>query len=70
MATSVPPSMPNASDLQSGSGIIAPRPKGKWATPEEWMAVKPIIRKMYLDENVPLKDVMAIMETQHNFHGT
>ncbi|KAM7191721.1 Clr5 domain containing protein, partial [Naviculisporaceae sp. PSN 640] len=60
--------MGEASDLQSG--IVAPRPKGKWATPDEWTAVKPVIRKMYLEDNVPLKDVMSIMETQHGFHGT
>ncbi|KAK4217535.1 hypothetical protein QBC37DRAFT_369959 [Rhypophila decipiens] len=67
MASLVPPSL-DSSDGQSETTAV--RPKGKWATTEEWVAVRPMIRKMYMEDNVPLKEVMAIMETQHGFHGT
>ncbi|KAK3321854.1 Clr5 domain-containing protein [Apodospora peruviana] len=46
------------------------RPQGKWATPDDWTAAKSTIKHLYMEENLPLKEVMAIMEEKHNFRGT
>ncbi|KAK3689536.1 hypothetical protein B0T22DRAFT_375373 [Podospora appendiculata] len=42
----------------------------KWAKPLDWVAVKSTIRQLYIDEKKTLKQLMAIMEIQHNFHAT
>jgi len=41
-----------------------------WATPEEWDAHQETIRRLYLDEKRPLKDVVVIMETHYGFRAT
>ena len=41
-----------------------------WATPEDWDAHQDTIRRLYLDEKRPLKDVVVIMETQYGFRAT
>ncbi|KAI1434806.1 Clr5 domain-containing protein [Xylaria sp. CBS 124048] len=41
-----------------------------WATPEDWDAHQETIRRLYLDEKRPLKDVVVIMETEYGFRAT
>ncbi|KAI1811071.1 hypothetical protein GGS20DRAFT_593566 [Poronia punctata] len=41
-----------------------------WATPEDWDAHQETIRRLYLDEKRPLKDVVVIMETHYGFRAT
>ncbi|KAI8632802.1 Clr5 domain-containing protein [Xylariaceae sp. FL1651] len=41
-----------------------------WATPEDWDAHQETIRRLYLDEKRPLKDVVVIMESQYGFRAT
>ncbi|KAK3939983.1 Clr5 domain-containing protein [Diplogelasinospora grovesii] len=42
----------------------------KWAKGPDWIVAKPIINRLYKDEQRTLKEVMAIMEMEHNFHAT
>jgi hypothetical protein len=43
----------------------------KWPTSEEdWEPHRARIRKLYLEEDRPLKEVMAIMEREHDFKAT
>ncbi|KAK3317766.1 hypothetical protein B0T19DRAFT_446709 [Cercophora scortea] len=42
----------------------------KWAKPLDWVVAKPTIKQLYIDEKKTLKQVMAIMEIQHNFYAT
>jgi Clr5 domain len=44
--------------------------KKRWAAPEDWEQYRTPIRKLYLEEDMPLKDVMAIMERRHGFYAT
>ncbi|KAI2639395.1 Clr5 domain-containing protein [Xylaria nigripes] len=41
-----------------------------WATPEAWDAHQETIRRLYLDEKRPLKDVVVIMESEYGFRAT
>ncbi|KAI1329946.1 Clr5 domain-containing protein [Xylariaceae sp. FL0255] len=41
-----------------------------WATPEDWDAHQGTIRRLYLDEKRPLKDVVVIMESEYGFRAT
>ncbi|KAH8165329.1 hypothetical protein CIB48_g2902 [Xylaria polymorpha] len=41
-----------------------------WATPEDWDAHQATIRRLYLDEKRPLKDVVVIMENDYGFRAT
>lgn len=43
----------------------------KWRISEEdWEAHRARIRELYLDEDRPLKEVMAIMKGEHDFKAT
>ncbi|KAI0476147.1 Clr5 domain-containing protein [Xylariaceae sp. FL0804] len=41
-----------------------------WASPEDWDYYQETIRRLYLDEKRPLKDVVVIMETEYGFRAT
>ncbi|KAI1755767.1 hypothetical protein F4782DRAFT_527127 [Xylaria castorea] len=41
-----------------------------WATPEDWDAHQDTIRRLYLDEKRPLKEVVVIMESEYGFRAT
>ncbi|KAI0188007.1 Clr5 domain-containing protein [Xylaria flabelliformis] len=41
-----------------------------WATPEDWDAHQETIRRLYLDEKRPLKEVVVIMESEYGFRAT
>ncbi|KAI1335358.1 Clr5 domain-containing protein [Xylariaceae sp. FL0016] len=41
-----------------------------WASPEDWDCYQETIRRLYLDEKRPLKDVVVIMETEYGFRAT
>lgn len=53
-----------------GDAAISIRPKGNWATREQWAAARPTVKQLYMEENIPLKQVMSIMEAQHNLYAT
>lgn len=40
------------------------------AAPSDWDAHQETIRALYLDQKKSLKEVMAIMESNHNFRAT
>jgi Clr5 domain len=43
----------------------------KWHTSEaDWEPHRALIRRLYLEEDRPLKDVMAFMEREHGFKAT
>ncbi|OLN97418.1 hypothetical protein CCHL11_00966 [Colletotrichum chlorophyti] len=42
------------------------RPKG----PDDWEAKKTMIKHFYLDENLPLREIVAIMANEHGFSAT
>lgn len=37
---------------------------------EPWTTYKPIIQRLYIEEQRPLKEVMQIMEAEHGFRST
>jgi len=41
----------------------------KWAEPRDWDQMKPAIKRLYLDQGMKLKDVIAEME-KSNFKAT
>ena len=41
-----------------------------YASLSEWDLVRPLIRRLYVDENKTLKEVMAIMTRDHGHQGT
>lgn len=45
-------------------------PPGNPPTPRDWEAYRAIFTRLYFTEGRKLRDVMAIMEGQHNFHAT
>jgi hypothetical protein len=36
----------------------------------DWVRLKGVIRALYIEKNLPLKDVRAIMEREHSFKAT
>lgn len=45
-------------------------PRRRWAESGDWDSVRSLITKMYKVEGRPLKEVMRIMETEHQFLAT
>ncbi len=37
---------------------------------EAWDAMKPLIKKLYIDDNMSLRQVMEILSEEHDFHPT
>lgn len=37
---------------------------------DPWTTYKPVIERLYIKENRPLKDVMQVMEAEHGFRST
>jgi hypothetical protein len=43
----------------------------KWpTTPQDWNEQRCLVKRLYLDENRTLKEVMSIMERNHGFKAT
>lgn len=42
-------------------------PRSMRPSPEEWVTHKEAIQRLYLEENLPLAEVVAIMARDHNF---
>ena len=42
----------------------------KWASLEDWERVKFLIRKLYVEEDRTLKEVMAIMSSKYGHNAT
>lgn len=45
-------------------------PRRRWAESGDWDPFRSLITKMYKVEGRPLKEVMRIMETEHQFLAT
>lgn len=45
-------------------------PRRRWAESGDWDSVRSLITKLYKVEGRPLKEVMRIMETEHQFLAT
>jgi hypothetical protein len=43
---------------------------GKWPSTEDWTRNQQLIKRLYVDEDRTLKDVMAIMERDHGHKAT
>lgn len=37
---------------------------------DPWTTYKPIIERLYIEENRPLREVMQVMEAEHGFRST
>jgi hypothetical protein len=46
------------------------QPRTEYAKPGDWEAQKPTIRRLYMDENAKLKDIVRIMADEHSFRAT
>ena len=44
--------------------------KNAWATPDDWERFRDTIKQLYLDQNKSLKEVMTMMDRDHDFHAT
>lgn len=42
----------------------------RYATEQDWAMHKTEIQRLYMDEELPLKEVMQIMNEKHNFRAT
>ncbi|KAL4890632.1 Clr5 domain-containing protein [Aspergillus ambiguus] len=61
MGGSVPPSALSASSSSSSSAIFRPRRS------DDWQEYRPVIEKLYRDDQLKLRDVKRIMEREYNF---
>lgn len=49
------------------NALATPQP---WPAQDRWAELRPIITRLYREENKTLKDTMEIMEREHNFSAT
>ena len=56
--------------VQDTKGPTSAPSQRKWAKAPDWLAAMPTIKKLYKDERRTLKEVMTIMEKDHNFYAT
>lgn len=49
---------------------VLPAASQEYALVSEDHTIRPLIKRLYVDENKPLKDVMAIMARDHNYRAT
>ena len=56
-------------DLQAfvGAAVSA---HSRWPTSEDWVRVRPIIKRLYITEQRTLRMVMAIMAKNYRFNAT
>jgi hypothetical protein len=52
------------------SHIMEAHSRRTWARPEEWELHRPLIKRLYVDEDRTLKEVMKVMSSEHGLHGT
>ncbi|KAJ2976018.1 hypothetical protein NUW58_g8197 [Xylaria curta] len=45
-------------------------PSDGWATPSDWATHRPLITRLYSDQNKTLKETMRVMEEKHAFYAT
>lgn len=43
---------------------------GDWASKDDWTRARPLIKRLYVDEDRTLKNVMIIMEAEHGLKAT
>lgn len=43
---------------------------GAWATPDDWVKMRPIITKHYRDDNMKLKELILFMDKTYGFKAT
>ena len=60
------PAAPQAPETSNHEGIHVKQGPG----PEVWETYRPIIKRLYLDEEKTLKDVMAIMQREYDYKAT
>ncbi|KAK1757156.1 hypothetical protein QBC47DRAFT_175820 [Echria macrotheca] len=54
----------------AGSDTSQQGPPGCWVGGDEWETHRPAIQDLYLNQNLPLKEVMGIMEERYGFRAT
>ena len=47
-----------------------PAPGGNWPSAEDWTRNRALIKRLYIDENRTLKDIIATMEREHGHKAT
>jgi hypothetical protein len=57
-----PPALQGLTSL-SGAGRQPP-------TPQAWTAVKEIVRRLYVEDELPLREVKAYLEKHHEFRAS
>jgi Clr5 domain len=53
-----------------GSGLVQLAPSRAGPTAEDWERYRPLIKRLYVDERMKLKEVVAVMSSQHGHHAT
>ncbi|KAL9074805.1 MAG: hypothetical protein Q9157_004237 [Trypethelium eluteriae] len=56
--------------IQLASSNAAQVSSATWANPGDWHGHKQTIKRLWIDEDRPLKDVMAVMEKDYGLKGT
>jgi hypothetical protein len=59
-----------ASGFTAASFHAPPQPQPMHPDSAQWQASKHLIEDMYVRRNLPLRDVMALMEARHGFKAT
>lgn len=52
------------------SDMMTRTASSRWSTAEDWECYKSRITQLYLEQDKPLKEVMAIMQRDHGFKAT
>jgi hypothetical protein len=73
MLNTIEPSFAAAGVQVSGlttKSSTRPAAGDQWASKDDWKRLKPFIKRLYVDEDRKLKEVMTIMEKEHGFKAT
>ena len=66
-----PPPLPTLAPRLPGRHVsTADKPSSKEHTEDEWEAKKGLVRRLYIQENRKLSEVMSILENKHGFAAT
>lgn len=64
-------SIPDANDLLTSGRDASKRFQSvRYATEQDWAMHKTEIQRLYMDEELPLKEVMQTMKEKHNLNAT
>lgn len=64
------PTPTNGRAVSPASSVASSQATGAWATPDDWVKMRPIITKHYRDENMKLKELILFMDKTYGFKAT